>query len=181
MRVIGIDPGTVITGWGVVEYRDRKFRHIANGSIRTTAKSPLPDRLGTIFRALSQIIGEHQPTMASVEEVFVSRNVQSALKLGHARGVAIAAANQAGLPIHEYTALQVKKSVVGYGRAEKSQVQEMVKILLCLPKIAQEDASDALAAAMCHINHAPPLKTIAPHKESLRDYTPLPIPEGLTL
>lgn len=155
MRVLGIDPGTVTTGWGVVEFRDRKFYHIANGCVRTKAKASLPDRLGTIFSSISKVILEFEPTMVSIEEVFVSRNVQSALKLGHARGVAIAAASQAGLPVNEYTALQVKKSVVGYGRAEKSQVQEMVKILLSLPKIAPEDASDALAAAMCHINHIP--------------------------
>ena len=155
MRVLGIDPGTVITGWGIVEFRDRKFHHIANGTVRTKAKTPLPDRLGTIFKTLAGIISEYQPTMASVEEVFVSRNVQSALKLGHARGVAIAAISQAQLPVYEYTALQVKKSVVGYGRAEKNQVQEMVKILLSLSEVAPEDASDALACAMCHINHTP--------------------------
>jgi crossover junction endodeoxyribonuclease RuvC len=155
MRVLGIDPGTVITGWGIVEFRDRKFYHIANGSVRTNSKTALPERLGTIFASLAEVILEHQPTIAAVEEVFVSRNVQSALKLGHARGVAIAAISQAKIPVHEYTALQVKKSVVGYGRAEKNQVQEMVKMLLSLPKTAQEDASDALAVAMCHINHAP--------------------------
>jgi crossover junction endodeoxyribonuclease RuvC len=160
MRVLGIDPGTVVTGWGIVEFRDRKFYHIANGCVRTQAKTPLPERLGNIFKSLSNIIAEYQPTIASVEEVFVSRNVQSALKLGHARGVAIAAISQGGLPVHEYTALQVKKSVVGYGRAEKFQVQEMVKILLSLPKTAPEDASDALAVAMCHINNIPRLNTI---------------------
>ncbi len=157
MRVLGIDPGSVTTGWGVVEFQDRKFTHIANGSVKTKSKTPLPERLGTIFQDLSRVIEEHHPTIAAIEEVFVSKNIQSALKLGHARGVAIAAANHAKLPVHEYSALQVKKSVVGYGRAEKNQVQEMVKILLSLPKPAQEDASDALAVAMCHINHAPML------------------------
>ncbi len=155
MRVLGIDPGTVVTGWGIVEFRDRKFYHIANGCVRTKATNPLPERLGIIFKTLSQMLAEYQPTCAAVEEVFVSRNVQSALKLGHARGVAIAAISQMEIPVHEYTALQVKKSVVGYGRAEKHQVQEMVKMLLSLPKAAPEDASDALAAAICHINHAP--------------------------
>ncbi|MBF0383231.1 MAG: crossover junction endodeoxyribonuclease RuvC [Magnetococcales bacterium] len=165
MRVLGIDPGTVVTGWGVVEFRDRKFYHIANGCVRTQSKTPLPERLGSIFRSITKIITEYQPTMASVEEVFVSRNVQSALKLGHARGVAIAAISQGGLVVHEYSALQVKKSVVGYGRAEKTQVQEMVKTLLNLPKVAPEDASDALAVAMCHINNAPRQNII---REALR-------------
>ncbi|MBF0446770.1 MAG: crossover junction endodeoxyribonuclease RuvC [Magnetococcales bacterium] len=160
MRVIGIDPGTVVTGWGIVEFRDRQFVHIANGCVRTKAQTSLPDRLGTIFKTLSQVILDYQPTTASVEEVFVSRNVQSALKLGHARGVAIAALSQAGIPVHEYSALQVKKSIVGYGRAEKNQVQAMVKMLLSLSKTAPEDASDALAAALCHINHAPRLQLI---------------------
>ncbi|MBF0453857.1 MAG: crossover junction endodeoxyribonuclease RuvC [Magnetococcales bacterium] len=165
MRVLGIDPGTVVTGWGIVTFNDRQFYHIANGCIRTKSQSPLPERLGSIFAALSHIIQEHRPNQASVEEVFISRNVQSALKLGHARGVAIAAINQAGLPVHEYSALQVKKSVVGYGRAEKGQVQEMVRLLLSLPKIAPEDASDALAAAMCHINHASPMTLAKEHRQ----------------
>lgn len=157
IRVLGIDPGTVVTGWGIVGFKNRKIYPIAHGSIRTRAQDSLPDRLGLIFRSLTQIIQEHHPTIAAVEEVFVSRNVQSALKLGHARGVAIAAISQGSLPIFEYSALHVKKSVVGYGRAEKGQVQEMIKRLLCLPEVAPEDASDALATALCHIHHIPAL------------------------
>lgn len=155
MRVIGIDPGTTTTGWGVVESNGNTLRHVANGCIRTQPGESLPDRLGMIFSELTRIIDEHKPQQAVVEEIFVSRNVQSALKLGHARGVAIAAANHQGLPIHEYTALQVKKSVVGYGRAEKQQMQEMVRILLCMTKSAPQDAADALGVAICHLNHLP--------------------------
>ncbi|MEO5339945.1 MAG: crossover junction endodeoxyribonuclease RuvC [Magnetococcus sp. MYC-9] len=155
MRVIGIDPGTITTGWGIVEAHGSRLRHVANGCIRTQPGESLPTRLGKIFADLSRIITEHQPQEAVIEEVFVSHNVQSALKLGHARGVAIAAANQQGLPIHEYTAMQVKKTVVGYGRAEKGQMQEMVRILLCMGRTAPQDAADALGVAICHLNHLP--------------------------
>ncbi|MBF0460556.1 MAG: crossover junction endodeoxyribonuclease RuvC [Magnetococcales bacterium] len=155
MRVIGIDPGTTTTGWGIVESNGQTLRHVANGCIRTQTGESLPNRLGKIFAELTRIIVEHQPQQAIVEEIFVSQNVQSALKLGHARGVAIAAANHQGLPIHEYTALQVKKSVVGYGHADKQQMQEMVRILLCMSKSAPQDAADALGVAICHLNHLP--------------------------
>lgn len=164
MRVIGIDPGTTSTGWGIVESNGRTLRHIANGCIRTQPGETLPGRLGKIFSELLRIVAEYQPQQAAVEEIFVSQNVQSALKLGHARGVAIAAVNHQGLPIHEYTALQVKKSVVGYGRAEKKQMQEMVRILLCMDKNAPQDAADALGVAVCHLNHLPArlLQTASP-------------------
>ena len=154
-RVIGIDPGSTVTGWGIVESKGVTLHHVANGCIRTLAQESMPQRLGTIFSELTRIIAEHHPHEAAVEEIFVSINVQSALKLGHARGVAIAAANNQGLPIHEYTALQVKKSVVGYGRAEKQQMQEMIRILLCMAKKAPQDAADALGVAICHLNHLP--------------------------
>uniref|UniRef100_UPI00102B4EDF crossover junction endodeoxyribonuclease RuvC n=1 Tax=Candidatus Magnetaquicoccus inordinatus TaxID=2496818 RepID=UPI00102B4EDF len=109
MRVIGIDPGTTTTGWGIVESEGNRLQHIADGCIRTQTGASLPDRLGKIFHELTRIMNTYQPHQAVVEEIFVSQNVQSALKLGHARGVAIAAANQYGVPIHEYTALQIKK------------------------------------------------------------------------
>ena len=157
MRVIGIDPGTNTTGWGVVESNGNTLRHVANGCVRTQTGESLPNRLGKIFTDLTRIIIQHQPQQAIVEEIFVSQNVQSALKLGHARGVAIAAANHQGLPIHEYTALQVKKAVVGYGRADKKQMQEMVRILLCMDRRAPQDAADALGVAICHLNHLPAL------------------------
>ncbi len=161
MRVLGIDPGTTATGWGIVETAGSEIHHVANGCIRTRADAPLPQRLGEIFQALTRVIATHHPDSASVEEIFVSRNVQSALKLGHARGSAIAAIHNQGLPVHEYTALQVKKSVVGYGRAEKQQVQAMVRMLLALPKAAPRDASDALAAALCHIHQRPTTERLA--------------------
>ncbi|MBF0184882.1 MAG: crossover junction endodeoxyribonuclease RuvC [Magnetococcales bacterium] len=159
MRVIGIDPGTTTTGWGIVESQGNRLCHIADGCIRTQAGEPLPSRLGKIFSELTRIMTTYQPQQAVVEEIFVSQNVQSALKLGHARGVVIAAANQQGLPIHEYTALQVKKAVVGYGRAEKQQMQEMVRILLNMSKPAAQDAADALGVAICHLNHLPPARS----------------------
>lgn len=158
LRVLGIDPGSTVTGWGIVETKGTTLHHITHGCIRTQAQESLPQRLGKIFTELTRIIKEHQPHVAAVEEIFISINVQSALKLGHARGVAIAAANNQGLPIHEYSALQVKKSVVGYGHAEKQQMQEMTRILLCMAKKAPQDAADALGVAICHINHMPTQK-----------------------
>ncbi|MBF0160871.1 MAG: crossover junction endodeoxyribonuclease RuvC [Magnetococcales bacterium] len=155
MRVIGIDPGTTSTGWGVVESNGSTLQHVASGCVRTQVGEPLPARLGKIFAELTRIVIQYQPQEAVVEEIFVSQNVQSALKLGHARGVAIAAANHRGLPVHEYTALQVKKAVVGHGHAEKRQMQEMVRILLCMGKSAPQDAADALGVAICHLNHLP--------------------------
>ncbi|MGN7613085.1 crossover junction endodeoxyribonuclease RuvC [Magnetococcales bacterium HHB-1] len=151
MRVLGIDPGSNVTGWGIMDEVGRGVRHVAHGCVRLPPKTPLPERLTTIHQKLSGIIAQYQPAAASVEEVFVSRNVQSALKLGHARGVAVAAIGAQGIPIFEYTALKVKKAVVGYGRAEKQQVQEMIKLLLDLPKVPPQDAADALANALCHI------------------------------
>lgn len=155
MRILGIDPGCTVTGWGIVESKGTTLRHVANGCIRTQAQAPFPQRLGTIFADLTRIVAEHHPQAVAVEKVFVSVNVQSALKLGHARGVAIVAASSQGVPVYEYTALQVKKSVVGYGRAEKQQMQEMIRILLGMGKKVPQDAADALGVAVCHINHQP--------------------------
>lgn len=155
MRILGVDPGTSVTGWGVVESYGSTMRHIANGCIRTQAKDPLPIRLEKIFRELSKVIILHQPQQASVEAIFVAKNAQSALKLGHARGAAITAISNQGVLVNEYSALQVKKSVVGYGRAEKHQMQEMIRILLCMKKTVPQDAADALASAVCHINNLP--------------------------
>lgn len=155
MRVLGVDPGTVVTGWGIVESAGSSLVHVDNGCIRTRAGTPLAQRLGEIFLGLTRVIAQHHPQIGVVEDIFVSRNVQSALKLGHARGAAIAALHNQGLAVYEYTALQVKKSVVGYGRAEKKQVQEMIRILLALPKAAAQDASDALAVAVCYLHQSP--------------------------
>ncbi|MBF0108452.1 MAG: crossover junction endodeoxyribonuclease RuvC [Magnetococcales bacterium] len=158
MRVLGIDPGLSATGWGVVASNGNSFRAVAHGAIRSRTDRSLPERLDEIFTGLSLVIAQHRPQLAVVEEIFVARNPASALKLGHARGVAIAAACHGGLSVFEYSALQVKKAVVGYGRAEKHQVQEMVRMLLAMPKQAPMDAADALAAAVCHLNQAPLLR-----------------------
>jgi len=154
MRILGIDPGTRITGYGLVEKLGNRLLHIDNGVIRPRADDDLATRLKEIYDGLGRIIREYAPEAVAVEEIFVARNVRSALKLGHARGTALLAGVAHDLPVFEYTALQVKKAVVGYGRADKTQVQSMVKALLGLPEIAQEDASDALAAAICHAHSA---------------------------
>ncbi|HIJ84639.1 MAG: crossover junction endodeoxyribonuclease RuvC [Magnetococcales bacterium] len=158
MRVLGIDPGIAVTGWGVVESSGNKYRAVAHGCIRTARETTLPMRLGAIFSGINLVIAEYQPQRVAVEEIFVAQNPASALKLGHARGAAIVAANHGGLEVYEYSALQVKKAVVGYGRAEKHQVQEMVKMLLAMPKQAPADAADALAVAICHLNQIPLLR-----------------------
>lgn len=150
MLALGVDPGTRATGWGVVEFEKNHLRHVAHGVIVTRPDSPLPERLATIFRGLGQVIADYRPDEAGVENIFTARNTQSALKLGHARGVILLCAELNGLHICEYTPQQVKSAVVGYGRAEKEQVQDMVRRLLALPKKAQADASDALAVAICH-------------------------------
>ncbi|HDR46132.1 MAG TPA: crossover junction endodeoxyribonuclease RuvC [Geoalkalibacter subterraneus] len=154
MRILGIDPGSRATGWGLIEKQGNRLLHIDNGVITTRAAEPLGDRLGTIYQHLSGVITRYAPTAVAVEEIFMAKNARSALKLGHARGVALLAGFNHDLPIAEYSALQVKSAVVGYGRADKKQIQEMVRILLKLPEIAQEDASDALAVAICHAHSA---------------------------
>jgi crossover junction endodeoxyribonuclease RuvC len=152
MIVLGIDPGSRITGYGIVEKAGNRLVHIDNGAIFTDSATDFPGRLKQIFDGLLEIIAQYHPTEVAVENIFFSTNAQSALKLGQARGAAIVAAVHAGLPVAEYSALQVKQAVVGQGRAEKAQVQKMLKALLGLPEIAQADASDALAVAICHIN-----------------------------
>jgi len=150
-RVIGIDPGSRLTGYGVVEVSGRGLSYRASGCIRTTAGS-FPDRLAEIYEGVSALIEDHRPDELAIEEVFLARNPASALKLGQARGVAIAAAVARGLPIHEYAARRVKQGLVGTGRASKAQVQHMVRVLLSLPGAPQADAADALAIAICHVN-----------------------------
>ena len=154
MIILGIDPGSRITGYGLVSKQGNRLVHIDNGAIFTQSAKEFPQRLELIFRGLSDIIAEYRPHAVAVENVFLAKNAQSALKLGQARGAAIVAAVNLGLAVHEYTALQVKQAVVGNGRAEKVQVQHMIRALLNLPEIAQEDASDALAVAICHAHSA---------------------------
>jgi crossover junction endodeoxyribonuclease RuvC len=148
-RILGIDPGSRLTGFGVIEVCRQRSVYITCGCIRLQSDS-LPLRLQEIYTGISQIIEEYQPTVSAIEQVFVHRNVASALKLGQARGVAIVAGVQHGLAVHEYAPTQIKQAVVGTGRADKIQVQQMVKVLLSLSNTPQVDAADALAVALCH-------------------------------
>jgi crossover junction endodeoxyribonuclease RuvC len=150
MRVLGVDPGSRITGYGIIDKEGNRLIHVDNGAIFTDSHKDFPMRLQRIYRGLTDVIERYRPDVMAVENIFFATNVQSALKLGQARGAAIVAGVNAGLPVFEYTALQVKQAVVGHGRADKQQVQKMLKALLNLPEVAQEDASDALASAVCH-------------------------------
>ncbi|MFO7576963.1 MAG: crossover junction endodeoxyribonuclease RuvC [Pelovirga sp.] len=150
MRILGIDPGSKATGYGFIEQRGNHLQHLDNGAIFTDSQTSLALRLQRIYAGICDLIARHQPDAVAVEQVFMARNPASALKLGHARGVVLLAGVNAGLPVFEYSALQVKSAVVGYGRAGKNQVQQMTRVLLNLPEIAQEDAADALAVAICH-------------------------------
>lgn len=152
MIILGIDPGSRITGYGIIRKEGNRLIHIDNGALFTDSATDFPGRLKRIFDGLSEVISRYSPQVVSIEDLFFASNPQSALKLGQARGAAIVAAVHAGLPVSEYSALQVKQSVVGHGKAAKEQVQHMVKVLLGLPEIAQADASDALAVAICHAN-----------------------------
>jgi len=154
MRVLGIDCGTEYTGYGVVELcPDGKLICLSCGAIKLSAREPLPTRLATIFNRLSGIIAEHRPDNAAIEDVFYALNVKSALKLGQVRGVAMLAASSAGLEVAEYAPLAIKSAVVGYGKAEKQQVQHMVTRLLNLAEVPKSpDAADALAIAICHLH-----------------------------
>jgi crossover junction endodeoxyribonuclease RuvC len=152
MRILGIDPGTGITGYGIIDVEGNRLRHVDNGIIKTRSSDVLPLRLKTIYDGLTSILKEYAPESVAVEQVFMAKNPRAALTLGHARGTAVLAAVNLDLEVLEYSALQVKSAVVGYGHASKQQVQQMVKALLNLPEIAQEDASDALAVAICHAN-----------------------------
>lgn len=154
MRVLGIDPGSRITGYGIAEKIGNRLVHIDNGAIFTDKAGDFPNRLKAIYEGLAHVIATYLPDAVAVEQIFLAHNAQSALKLGQARGAAIVAGVNAGLPVFEYTAMQVKQAVVGHGHATKDQVQQMVRILLHLPEIAQADASDALAVAICHANSA---------------------------
>jgi crossover junction endodeoxyribonuclease RuvC len=155
MRILGIDCGTERTGYGVIESDGRTHRLIDSGVIRTRTAEPLAERLHVISKALREVIRSHSPEVAAVEEVFHAVNVKTALRLAHVRGVALLSAAEAGLPCAEYSALEIKTSVVGYGRAEKRQVQLMVASVLGLVEPpASEDASDALAVAICHATSA---------------------------
>jgi crossover junction endodeoxyribonuclease RuvC len=161
MRIIGIDPGSRATGYGLIRVEGNRLHHIDNGVIRPPENADLALRLLYIYKELQTVIRQYEPDCSAIELVFMGNNAQSALKLGQARGVAVLSAASAELDVAEYSPLQIKSAVVGYGRANKSQVQQMVKALLKLPEIAQEDASDALAVAICHAHTGTLMRQLA--------------------
>lgn len=151
MRIIGIDPGTGILGFGVVDIDGMKTKLVTAGVIKTPAHTPLDERLEEIFDGLTEIIAETKPDVMSIEKLFFSRNVTTAMSVSHARGVAMLTGRKARLPIFEYTPMQIKQSLTGYGKADKKQMQEMVRLQLNLKEIPKpDDAADALAAAITH-------------------------------
>jgi crossover junction endodeoxyribonuclease RuvC len=152
MRVLGVDPGTLVTGFGVVDVVSGGVRHVAHGTVRTRPKDPLWIRITKIHDALSRVIEVHRPDALALETCFVGKNIQSALKLGHTRGAVMVAAAAADLEIAEYAPTLIKQAVTGRGRADKVQVAEMVKMILGLKEAAPSDASDALAAAITHVH-----------------------------
>lgn len=153
MRLIGFDPGLLNTGWGVIDVDGNRLRHVADGVVRTSPKATLSDRLVQLHAGLQEVIAEHKPEEAAVEETFVNKNPVSTLKLGQARGVIMLVPALAGLYVAEYLPNLVKKTVVGSGHAQKEQIQMMVKTLLPSAQIATADAADALAVAICHAHH----------------------------
>ena len=160
MRVFGIDPGSERTGYGCVETDGSRHRIVICGAISAPALASFPDKLHRIHSQLTIILAECRPECVAIENLFHSVNVRSALKLGHARGVAMLAAVEAGVPVFEYTPAEIKRAVVGYGRADKAQVQHMIKLLLGLAAVpSPHDAADALAVAICHVHALPPART----------------------
>lgn len=155
MIILGIDPGIAIVGWGVVDFTANKLRPIAYGAITTPAHTPITSRLSTIYNELSAIIDKYKPDAMSVEELFFNTNVKTAITVAHARGIVLLCAAQKGVPDFEYTPLQAKQALTGYGRADKAQMQNMVKIMLGLNAVPKpDDVADALAIAICHAHSA---------------------------
>jgi crossover junction endodeoxyribonuclease RuvC len=155
MLILGIDPGTAITGWGIVKREADALTLLDYGTVSTAQGTPAPQRLQIIYRELGGIICRHQPDAVAVERLFFNKNARTAMAVGQARGVILLAVAEAGLPLHEYTPLEVKQSVCGYGRASKEQIQKLVQVLLGLDSVPQpDDAADAIAVAICHIHSA---------------------------
>jgi crossover junction endodeoxyribonuclease RuvC len=152
MKILGIDPGSIKCGYGLVGLKGKDPFYITSGTISPSASKPLHQRLKSIFEALQEIIREHRPDDIVVEKIFFAKGAKAALSLGHARGIALLAAASADINLHECSALEVKKAVVGYGRAEKQQVLQMVKLILNVKEPLYPDSADALALALCHIN-----------------------------
>lgn len=155
MIILGIDPGTRITGYGILRVSGNRFIHLENGCIAPPAQAEMPQRLAEILTRLEQIIATFAPDTVAVERVFFAKNVASALKLGQCRGLALAAAGRLQIPVFEYSPTQIKQAVTGHGRAAKDQIQRMVRMILGLPEVAQSDAADALAVALCHAQSYP--------------------------
>jgi crossover junction endodeoxyribonuclease RuvC len=155
MRVLGIDPGTMVTGYGVVDDINGKLSHVAHGTIEGKRKDSFPDRLKLIFDGLNKVIEKYKPDSIALEEVFYGKSVKSAIKIGEARGIAILCTASANIPMAEYAPTVVKRAVVGTGNAQKVQVSEMVKVILALSEAPKKfDASDALAIAICHCHRS---------------------------
>jgi crossover junction endodeoxyribonuclease RuvC len=155
VKIFGIDPGSERTGYGCIEVQGSRHRLVICGSISAPARSTFPDKLKRIHTELAALLDRYRPDCVAVENIFHAKNVRSALKLGHARGIALLAASEAGLPVVEYTPAEIKRAVVGFGRAEKHQIQQMVKLLLGLEAPpSPHDAADALAVAICHLHSA---------------------------
>ena len=152
MLVLGVDPGSLTTGYGLVNKQNNNLVYIGGGKISFPHSRPFSERIYKIYRSLSEIIQEYQPQEMSIEDIFFAKNVKSALKIGHVRGAAMVAAMQSGLKVFEYTPLQIKQSVVGYGRASKEQVRSMVRVILGVDVQFALDTADALAIAICHHN-----------------------------
>ena len=151
MRILGIDPGYAILGWGVVDVEGNRFKAVAYDSILTDKDTPMPQRLSMLYDGLQEIISRYHPDEASIEELYFNNNAKTAIMVGEARGVAVLACEKGGLRVNEYTPLQIKQALVGYGRADKNQVQQMVKTILNLEAVPKpDDTADALAAAVCH-------------------------------
>ncbi len=161
IRILGIDPGLRITGFGVIDKVGTRLAYVTSGCIKTDDSRSLPERIRTLLDGIGEVIAAHRPAQSAVEKVFVNVNPQSTLLLGQARGAAISALVAADLPVAEYTALQVKQAVVGHGKAAKDQVQHMVRRLLALPGEPSPDAADALACAICHAHGGQGLGTLS--------------------
>jgi crossover junction endodeoxyribonuclease RuvC len=183
VKIFGIDPGSGRTGYGCIETIGSRHRLVVCGSISAAARTAFPDKLMVIHAGLAALLAEHRPDCVAIETIFHAKNVRSALKLGHARGVALLAASEARVPVVEYAPAEIKRAVVGYGRAEKAQVQQMIKLLLGLDAVpSPHDVADALAVAICHVHTAtgPAAARVRgvpadPHRGALRswrDYRP---------
>jgi crossover junction endodeoxyribonuclease RuvC len=151
-RALGIDPGSHVTGYGVVAKARSGLSHVTHGEIRPAKGASLTACLETIYDGIREVIRQSAPDALVIEDIFYGKNIKSLIKQGHVRGVAILAGKQGGIPVYEYSPLEIKKAIVGYGRAEKAQVQSMAKAILKLPELPPPDAADALAVAVCHLN-----------------------------